>query len=47
MPPNFQNHDHLEGLKDLEKDAELKGYAAIEGKKTFHRCVDGLSIFFE
>ena len=47
MSLKFQNHKHLEGLKDLEKDAERKGYAAIEGEKTFHRYVDGLFTFFQ
>jgi hypothetical protein len=46
-PLKSQNHEHLEGLQDLEKDAERKGYAAIEGQKTYHRYVDGLFIFFQ
>ena len=47
MPLKLQHHAHLVGLKDLENDAERKGYAAVEGKKTYYRCVDGLFIFFQ
>jgi hypothetical protein len=46
-PLKFQNHEHLEGLEGLKKDAERKGYAAIEGEKTYHRYVDGYLFFDE